>query len=212
MRICLFGYYGKLKNVHKKRNDIMKYRESGMPSEELWQSFFNPENILKQMGVDKNIRNLIDIGCGYGTFILPAAELVSSNVIGIDVDENLIEICKYKIKEANILNVHLINGDISAEDTIEELKIYQSDIDYVTLFNILHCEKPLDLLKSVYDVLNKNGIVGVIHWINEETPRGPSMEIRPKPENIIEWALKVGFNLNKQLYLPPYHYGLVFEK
>ncbi len=190
----------------------MKYRESGMPSEELWQSFFNPVDILKQMGVDKNIRILIDIGCGYGTFLIPATELVNMNVIGIDVDEKLIDVCRNKIKEANISNVQLINGDISTEETIEKLKIHQSEIDYVTLFNILHCEKPLELLKNVYDVLNKNGIVGVIHWINEETPRGPSMEIRPKAENIVDWALKVGFTFKKQIDLPPYHFGLVFEK
>lgn len=77
----------------------MKYRESGMPIEELWQSFFNPVDILKQMGVDKNIRILIDIGCGYGTFLLPATELVSGNVIGIDVDEKMIQVCGNKIQD-----------------------------------------------------------------------------------------------------------------
>jgi 2-polyprenyl-3-methyl-5-hydroxy-6-metoxy-1,4-benzoquinol methylase len=74
----------------------MKYRESGMPIEELWQSFFNPVDTLKQMDVDKNIRILIDIGCGYGTFLLPATKLVSGNVIGIDVDEKMIEVCENK--------------------------------------------------------------------------------------------------------------------
>lgn len=190
----------------------MKYRESGMPTEELWQSFFNPVDILKQMGVDKNIRTLIDIGCGYGTFLLPATEIISRNVIGIDIDENMIDICKNKIQGTDITNVHLINGDISTEDTIEELKNYKDEIDYITLFNILHCEKPLDLLKSIYNILNKNGKIGVIHWKNEETPRGPSMEIRPKPETIIEWALEVGFILQNQIDIPPYHFGLVFIK
>lgn len=190
----------------------MKYRESGMPSEELWESFFNPVDILKQMGVGKNVRTLIDIGCGYGTFLIPSIELVKSNVIGIDVDETMIEICKDKIQHTNISNIHLINGDISTEDTLEQLKDYMDEIDYITLFNILHCEKPLDLLQSVYDVLNKNGRIGVIHWKYEETPRGPSMEIRPKPETIMEWASKVGFTLKNQIDLPPYHFGLVFVK
>ncbi|MGY0372384.1 class I SAM-dependent methyltransferase [Clostridium sp. JNZ J1-5] len=190
----------------------MKYRESGMPSEELWQSFFNPVDTLKQMGVEKNIRTLIDIGCGYGTFLIPAAKLVSMNVIGIDVDEKMVESCTSKIQANHIQNVYLIHGDISTESTIEELKKYKTEIDYITLFNILHCENPLDLLQSVYDVLNKNGKIGVIHWRHEETPRGPSMEIRPKSETIIEWASKVGFTLEKRIELLPYHFGLVFEK
>lgn len=190
----------------------MKYRESGMPSEELWESFFNPVETLKEMEVDKNIRDLIDIGCGYGTFLLPANELISGNAIGIDVDEKMIEICKNKIQDNDISNVYVINGDISTEETIEEFKRYKAEIDYITLFNILHCEKPLDLLKSAYNILNKNGKIGVIHWKYQETPRGPSMEIRPKPEDIIEWASKEGFILNKQVELPPYHFGLVFMK
>jgi len=38
------------------------------------------------------------------------------------------------------------------------------------------------------------------------------MEIRPKPEIIIEWASKAGFVLKKQIELPPHHFGLVFIK
>lgn len=190
----------------------MKYRESGMPNEDLWQTFFNPIDILKQLDVDENIKTLIDIGCGYGTFLLPAAEIVRKNVIGIDIDESMIEVCKGKLQGSNISNIHLINGDISTENTTKELIKYKDEVDYITLFNILHCEKPIELLKSVYNVLNKNGKIGVIHWRNEETPRGPSMEIRPKPEAIIKWALEAGFTLQKQINIQPYHFGLVFIK
>ncbi|MEY7999731.1 hypothetical protein AB8U03_05830 [Clostridium sp. Mt-5] len=38
------------------------------------------------------------------------------------------------------------------------------------------------------------------------------MEIRPKPEMIINWAVKIGFKLEKQVELLPYHYGLIFKK
>jgi hypothetical protein len=44
------------------------------------------------------------------------------------------------------------------------------------------------------------------------TPRGPSMEIRPTPETIIGWATKTGLSLEKYVELPPYHFGLVFIK
>lgn len=191
---------------------LVKYRESGMPTEELWKSFFNPLDILKQMGIDENIKTLVDIGCGYGTFLLPASKLISRNVIGIDIDEKMVKTCRNKIQNNNISNAHVIHGDISTKETIEELKKCKVQIDYVTLFNILHCENPLDLLEDVYDILNKGGKIGVIHWKYEETPRGPSMEVRPKPETIIEWASKIGFTLEKQIDIPPYHFGLVFIK
>jgi len=155
---------------------------------------------------------LVDVGCGYGTFLIPAASLISGKVIGIDIDEEMIAICKEKMQNENIPCVELIYGDISTEDTMNLLGDYKDKIDYVTFFNILHCEDPLTLLEKAYDILNDNGRIGVIHWNNEETPRGPSMEIRPKPEVIIDWALKTGFELDKQIDLPPYHFGLVFIK
>lgn len=190
----------------------MKYRESGMPSEEMWNTFFSPNEILNKMGIDNQVRTLIDIGCGYGTFLLYIAELVSKNVIGVDIDDEMIMVCRNKIKEHNIENIDLIQGDISTDETIKTLEKYKGEIDYITLFNILHCEEPTDLLKNVYDILNDNGRIGVIHWKYEKTPRGPSMEIRPKPEMIVNWATKIGFVLEKQIELPPYHYGLVFAK
>lgn len=55
----------------------MIYRESEMPSEQMWDTFFSSMEILEQLEVDKNIRNLVDIGCGYGTFLQPAAQLIS---------------------------------------------------------------------------------------------------------------------------------------
>ena len=190
----------------------MKYRESGMPSEQLWDTFFDPLNILKQMEVDQNIRTLIDIGCGYSTFLMPAAQLINGTAIGIDIDNEMIETSKKKVQENKITNIELLHGEISCLSIIRAIERYKEEIDYITLFNILHCEEPINLLKKVHDFLADNGKIGVIHWKNEETPRGPSMEIRPKPEMIIDWASKAGFDFKKYVELPPYHFGLIFAK
>jgi len=190
----------------------MKYRESGMPSEDLWDTFFTPTEVLKKLGIGNQIQTLIDIGCGYGTFLLPATTLISGTVVGIDIDEEMINICKDKINANDVSCIDLIYGDILTENTMKLLRDYKDKIDYITLFNILHGEEPLTLLKKAFDVLNDNGRIGVIHWKNEETPRGPSMDIRPTPEMIIDWAEKTGFVLENQVDLPPYHFGLVFIK
>lgn len=190
----------------------MKYRESGMPPEDLWDTFFTPAEILEKLGVDEKINTLVDVGCGYGTFLIPAAELVGGKVIGIDIDDDMIKACKDKIQDYNVPSVELIYGDITTDETMNFLSDYIGKIDYISLFNILHCEEPLLLLKKGYEILNDKGKIGVIHWKSEETPRGPSIEIRPKPEMIIHWALQAGFTLEQQLELPPYHFGLVFKK
>lgn len=64
----------------------MKYRESGMPNEDMWDTFFTPIEILNKMNINNKVNTLINIGCGYGTFLLPMAELVRKKALGIDVD------------------------------------------------------------------------------------------------------------------------------
>ena len=83
------------------------------------------------------------------------------------------------------------------------------------LFNILHYEKPLELLGEAFRILQPGGRAGLMHWnYDPKTPRGPTMDIRPKPEQMTEWAQSAGFVLdaNPLIDLPPYHYGLVAKK
>jgi hypothetical protein len=61
--------------------------------------------------------------------------------------------------------------------------------------------------------LRDGGRLGIIHWnYDSKTPRGPLMDIRPKPEQCIEWAESVGFSNTVQHDLKPYHYGIVLTK
>jgi len=189
----------------------MKYRDSGMPEENMWKTFFNPAKILKKMEINEALNSYLDIGCGYGTFLFPAAEIVG-NAVGFDIDENMIKHCEQLKLNLKKDNIRLIAGDISSGENGFLQTEYKNYFDYVSLFNILHCEEPVALLKLADDLLNNTGKIGAIHWQYKKTPRGPSMEIRPRPEQIIEWAKKVKLKLKKSVDLPPYHYGLIFTK
>lgn len=188
----------------------MKYRESGMPVEEMWEEFFDPKQVLQSLQVTKDIKKFIDIGCGYGTFLIPASNIISGVAIGVDIDNDYLTLCKQRIEDNNITNIHLLNGDISNFE--DDKKNMLQNADYITMFNILHCEEPLKLIRQSIKLLKKGGKIGVIHWIHEDTPRGPSLDIRPKPETIIDWAESLGLKLIKQVQLPPYHFGILFEK
>jgi len=83
--------------------------------------------------------------------------------------------------------------------------------DAVLLFNILHCEQPVALLRQAAAALHPGGEVLVIHWRYGETPRGPSLDIRPRPEQIVAWASEAGLApCEDVIELPPWHYGLRF--
>jgi hypothetical protein len=86
-------------------------------------------------------------------------------------------------------------------------------VDYAMLFNILHLENPAVLIGEARRILRTNGKLGIIHWnYDPSTPRGPSMEIRPKPEDCVTWAEKEGFHSPQRYDFKPYHYGIVLIK
>jgi len=187
----------------------MKVRESGMPEEKTWTEFFSPSRILKLMGLSKEVKNVVDFGCGYGTFAIPAARMVSGKVYAIDIEPEMIKITKEKTEKNNLKNIETILRDFISNGS----GLKDGSVDYVMLFNILHVDKPENLLREAYRILRDGGKLGIIHWnYDSTTPRGPSMEIRPKPEQCIDWARRVGFNNPRRYDLKPYHYGIVMEK
>jgi ubiquinone/menaquinone biosynthesis C-methylase UbiE len=187
----------------------VKIRESGMPVEKQWDSFFEPKPILEQLGISKTTMNIADFGAGYGTFTLPVAEMISGKVFAFDIEASLVRFIDKKAQKQNLSNVVTILRDFISEGS----GLKDSSVDFVMLFNILHLEKPTKLLKEAYRILTPGGKVGIIHWnYDPETPRGPPMNIRLRPEQIRSWAESVGFVFVKQLDLKPYHYAIVLSK
>jgi SAM-dependent methyltransferase len=189
----------------------MKTRESGMPEESMWDQFFSPATVLAKMGLTFECSNVVDFGCGYGTFTIPAARTVRGIVHALDVDPAMIAVTTAKARAAGITNVLAEHRDFVADGT----GLPDDSVGYVMLFNILHCEDPLVLLREAWRILRKGGRLGIIHWnYDAATPRGPSMDIRPRPEQCRAWAEGVGFRLEgpSHIDLPPHHYGMVLSK
>ncbi|MDD5169039.1 MAG: class I SAM-dependent methyltransferase [Syntrophales bacterium] len=189
----------------------MKVRDSGMPDEEMWTGFFDPAKVLAVFGLDHDVQNLVEFGCGYGTFTLAAAGIASGTVHALDIEPEMVEVVQQKCDDAGIANVRAEMRDFVADGT----GLDDSSMDAALLFNILHHEEPVALMKEAHRVLKPNGMLAVIHWnYDPETPRGPAMEIRPRPEQCVEWGIEAGFCFNERnrYDLPPHHYGLLFKK
>jgi len=192
-------------------NGRMKTRESGMPDEELWRSFFDVESILNLVGPDDSVGDAVDFGCGYGTFSLPVARRIGGTLHGFDVEPEMVAECERRAVAQGVRNARFHLRDFVTEGT----GLPASSVVYVMLFNILHAENPLVLLREAWRILRHNGRLDVIHWdYDSSTPRGPSMDIRPKPEQCRGWAEEAGFvcTSKEKLDLPPYHYGWLLRK
>ena len=187
----------------------MKIRESGMPEREMWEKFFNPAKILTTLDINSQTGDVAEFGCGYGTFTIPADRVIKGKIYALDIEPDMIRITDEEVKKHGLSNVQTVLRDFMVEGS----GLPNESMDYVMLFNILHLEKPMFLINEAKRVLRREGKLGIIHWnYDPTTPRGPSLDIRPKPEDCIKWAESVGFRGTVRYDLKPYHYGVVLIK
>lgn len=185
----------------------MKLRESGMPEESYWETLVDVNPILDRLGVDNTLRNVVELGCGYGTFTLPVARRISGVLETVDIEPAMIERTRHRAHEAGLSNIVCERRDVVADG----FGGVPGSRDACLLFNILHCEEPVWLLTEAARAVRSDGWVLVIHWRHDPaTPRGPALEIRPRPEQILDWAAQTDLlePAGPVLNLPPWHYGL----
>jgi len=189
----------------------MKLRESGMPEEAYWETLFDVPLILDRLGINRQLRDVVELGCGYGTFTLPVAQRISGVLTTIDIEPAMVERTRQRAAQAGVLNVVYAVADVFAIGFGGE----PASQDACLLFNILHCEQPVKVVVEAARVVRPEGYVHVIHWrYDPATPRGPSMEIRPRPEHILNWSAEAGLCATPEgvVDLPPWHYGIRLQR
>jgi predicted RNA methylase len=95
----------------------MKTRHSGMPPEFYWETFYNPSQILTALGLRHAEGPVVDIGAGCGTFTLAVARLTGQPVIGIDIEQFLLEDLARKLRAEKLDKVQLMLRDVMLEGT-----------------------------------------------------------------------------------------------
>ena len=188
-----------------------KGRDSGMPEETYWESFFNPGCIVERLGCVGLTGDVVDFGCGYGQFTVAAARRTTGTVYGLDIESEMIEVTRNRAEAAGAGNVVAERRDFLTHGTGRP----DASAAFAMLFNILHIEEPVKLLREAYRILRPGGRAGIIHWKHDPaTPRGPDLSIRPTSEQCREWGEAAGFRFVEaaDLCCCSWHYGVVLER
>ncbi|MBX9578813.1 MAG: class I SAM-dependent methyltransferase [Gemmataceae bacterium] len=189
---------------------MAKGRESGMPDAGSWGTFFNPECIVGRLDCAGHL-DVVEFGCGYGLFTVPAARAVTGTVYALDIDPDMVAATAALAARNGLSNVRAEERDFLAHGSGRP----DASAGYAMLFNILHVEEPVSLLREAYRTLAPGGRAGVIHWKHDPaTPRGPSLAIRPTAEQCRTWAESAGlrFLRGEDLCCCSWHWGMVLER
>jgi len=72
----------------------MKVRDSGMSDEEMWSGLFDPAKVLAIFSLGVGVQDLVEFGCGYGTFTLAAAAIASGTVHALDIEPEMVSVVR----------------------------------------------------------------------------------------------------------------------
>jgi SAM-dependent methyltransferase len=188
----------------------MKARESGMPEEAYWESFFDADAVMEILFNASGLTgNLTEFGCGYGTFTVPAARHTQGIVTALDIEPLMALRVQQRAEALGLSNVRAEVRDFVADGT----GLASGTQGHALIFNLLHLEQPVTLLREARRILHDGAMLFVMHWRSDiPTPRGPSLAIRPRPEQCQTWLEEAGFEnieaVNLHSYCP-YHFGLI---
>ncbi|MDX9753363.1 MAG: methyltransferase domain-containing protein [bacterium] len=191
----------------------MKGRESGMPEQGYWESFFDADKLFDALFCGHVLEgDLAEFGTGYGTFTIPASRRTAGTVYSFEIEPDLAALVTALCQKEGLGHVRVISRDFVDQGT----GLSAESIQHALLFNILHIENPVDLLREAFRILRPGGVASIIHWRQDiPTPRGPSLSIRPSAAQCIAWAKEAGFYQADPIDIAdacPFHYGVLLTR
>ena len=192
-----------------------------MPDREWWRVLWpDPEGVLKKLGVPKG-ETSVDLCSGDGYFTAALSQLAApGKVYALELDAETARQAREYLSTCGIANCTVIEDD--ARNLAAHLP---ESVGFVLIANTLHGipkSDRKDLIHKLYEVLRPQGLFAIINWHplpREQTrvldePRGPPTQMRMslgQTRAVVEQE-PVGFDLERVVEFPPYHYGVVFRR
>ncbi len=118
--------------------------------------FLPPVNTLKEAGIKPRF-HVLDYGCGPGSYIIAAAEMVgkSGKIYALDINPIAIQSIKSIISKRQLTNVETILSDCRTG-------LPDDGMDVVLLYDTLHLlSEPDRVLEELHRVLKSDGILSL---------------------------------------------------
>lgn len=171
-------------------------------------SFFNPEEVLNQLGLRSDMV-VADFGCGSGGFTVPLAKKLDQGLVyAIDIQEAPLSALKSRYLQENINNIRIIRSDLEVP---RGSRMGDSSLDFVFIVNILfQAENKEIIFEEAKRVLKSGGRLVAIDWL-ASVKLGPEKG-RILPEEAKKIAKKFGLKIEKEFPAGKQHYGILFAK
>lgn len=191
----------------------MKIPQSDMPDEAMWQSFFDPNALMRTLVPKAPLSgNAAELGCGYGTFTMAALNSVTGTVYAYEIEPLLCKALQHRLGAGNSSRLTVRCEDVLTQGTGVE----PNSLRLVMAFNFLHFADPIPLLTHLHTRLEPGGQLLIIHWRSDiKTPRGPDLSMRPTPQTVYQWCQQAGFEELSQPDISascPWHFAVVATK
>ena len=150
-------------------------------------SGLNLESIGLQSGM-----TFMDIGCGYGFFTIPAANIVgeTGKIYAVDIDAISIDQLKRNAVDKGLKNIHVEVGP--AEDTV----FCNACADIVFYNTVLHdFRDPAKVLRNAKTMIKSSGKLVNVDWKKKPTEFGPPVSIRFSEEYAVSLLEQAGFTI-----------------
>ena len=170
------------------------------------ESWADSATVLSHLGIASDAR-IADIGCGPGYFTVRLARAAGLGVVyALDVDEDMLELCRQSVSAAGLENVRVRRcGEY-------DFGLNEFSLDLVFLSCVIHhADEQVRFLAAARRLLKASGRCAMLEWVERESDFGPPLERRIGHERLIALASSAGYSGLEHHSLSEHQYLVVAE-
>jgi ubiquinone/menaquinone biosynthesis C-methylase UbiE len=157
--------------------------------------------------------HIADFGCGHtGHLVFPASPLIGGHgiVYAVDILKDVLAAVKKRCEMNNITNMQTVWSDV---EKVGKTAIPAKSLDIAFVVNSLVQSKDRNsFLQEVGRLLKNKARLIIVDWFKKGLAFGPRDNDFVDFEEIKKIAKQLGFYLQEEFFVGPYHKGLIFYK